>query len=112
MDDILALLLALSSPADKLQVLLISLTFGNIDIQNVLRNTVAMFHVLELEREWRLENGKTLGYETLATHPPIVAVGAKEPLEGQQVMADYFRMPRSSPSMNVANNWNGEGRWG
>ncbi|KAF8420844.1 nucleoside hydrolase [Tirmania nivea] len=89
-DDILALLLALSSPADELRVLLISLTFGNIDIQNVLRNTVAMFHVLELEREWRLKNGKKLGYGTLAAHPPIVAVGAEGPLEGEKLMADYF----------------------
>ncbi|KAF8475929.1 Inosine/uridine-preferring nucleoside hydrolase domain-containing protein [Kalaharituber pfeilii] len=89
-DDILALLLALSSSADELQVLLVSLTFGNIDVQNALRNTVAMFYVLELERKWRIENGRKPGFESLAKYPPVVAVGAKEPLEGEKLMADYF----------------------
>ncbi|KAF8454223.1 Inosine/uridine-preferring nucleoside hydrolase domain-containing protein [Terfezia claveryi] len=104
-DDILALLLALSSSADELQVLLISLTFGNIDIQNVLRNTVAMFHVLELEREWRAKNGKKLGYETLAVHPPIVAVGAEGPLEGELLMADYFRVHTTAPHFTPQDSW-------
>ena len=81
----------------------------------MLRNAVAMFHVLELEREWRVKNGKKLGYETLAAHPPIVAVGAEGPLEGEKLMADYFRVPPPpSPQhtyLNAANNWTGAVRW-
>lgn len=91
MDDILALLLALSASPSELQVLLISLTFGNIDIQNVLRNAVAMFHVLELEKEWRVKNGRKPGFGALEANKPIVAVGAKEPLEERALLADYFR---------------------
>lgn len=53
-----------------------------------------MFHVLELEREWRIKNGKRPGYEALTAHPPIVAVGADQPLEGEKLMADYFRKSR------------------
>lgn len=33
MDDVLALLLALSASEEELEVLLISLTFGNIDLE-------------------------------------------------------------------------------
>ena len=51
-----------------------------------------MFHVLELERQWRVKNHRKVGYEALVAHPPIVAVGAGEPLEGQKLVADYFRM--------------------
>lgn len=51
-----------------------------------------MFHVLELERQWRIKNHRKVGYEALAAHPPIVAVGAGGPLEGEKSVGDYFRM--------------------
>ncbi|KAF3940949.1 hypothetical protein ABW19_dt0205831 [Dactylella cylindrospora] len=89
-DDILALLLALSASAEELELLLISLTFGNIDVENCLKNTVSMFHVLERELAWREQTGRDLGYESLRKYKPIVAVGAEEPLEEQILMADYF----------------------
>ncbi|KAG0125767.1 Inosine/uridine-preferring nucleoside hydrolase domain-containing protein [Tuber indicum] len=89
-DDVLALLLALSASAEELQVLLISLTFGNIDVESCLLNVVSMFHVLELERKWRLENGLPVGFGCLSAHKPIVAVGADTPLEEKVIMADYF----------------------
>ncbi|KAI5250387.1 nucleoside hydrolase [Aureobasidium subglaciale] len=89
-DDILAMLLAFSATPDEIQVLLISLTFGNIDVQNCLRNAVSLFHHMEREIEWRSKNGKELGFETLRASKPLVAVGAEEPLAEQLMMADFF----------------------
>ncbi|RPA92194.1 nucleoside hydrolase [Choiromyces venosus 120613-1] len=90
-DDVLALLLALSASEEELQVLLISLTFGNIDVESCLLNVVSMFHVLELERKWRRASGLPVGFGCLGAHKPLVAVGADRPLEEEEViMADYF----------------------
>ncbi|KAI4719887.1 nucleoside hydrolase [Aureobasidium sp. EXF-10727] len=89
-DDILAMLLAFSATPEEIEVLLISLTFGNIDVQNCLRNAVSLFHHMEREIEWRSKNGKELGFETLRASKPLVAVGAEEPLAEQLMMADFF----------------------
>ncbi|KAK6359103.1 hypothetical protein TWF696_000270 [Orbilia brochopaga] len=89
-DDILALLLALSASAEEIELLLISLTFGNIDVENCLRNTVSLFHVLEKELAWRKQTGRPEGYGSLRRYKPVVAVGADRPLEDQILMADYF----------------------
>lgn len=89
-DDILALLLAFSAKPEELEVLLVSLTFGNIDVQNCLRNAVSLFHWIEKETAWRKENGLPEGFEALRAHKPLVAVGAEEPLADQLMMADYF----------------------
>jgi Inosine-uridine preferring nucleoside hydrolase len=51
-----------------------------------------MFHVLELERKWRLENNLPVGYGSLNKYKPIVAVGADRPLEEDgPPKADNFR---------------------
>lgn len=71
--------------------MLISLTFGNSDVESCLLNVVSMFHVLELERKWRLERGLPVGFGCLSAHKPIVAVGADRPLEDEAIMGDYFR---------------------
>ncbi|THC89955.1 hypothetical protein EYZ11_010591 [Aspergillus tanneri] len=89
-DDILGLLLALSATPDEVEVLLISLTFGNIEVKSCLRNAVSMFHILEREMQWRREQGRPGGFGALRAHPPIVAVGAEGPLEDQKMLADYF----------------------
>ncbi|KAH0360903.1 nucleoside hydrolase, partial [Aureobasidium melanogenum] len=89
-DDILAMLLAFSGTPEEIEVLLISLTFGNIDVQNCLRNAVSLFHHIGGEIEWRSKNGKDLGFETLRASKPLVAVGAEEPLAEQLMMADFF----------------------
>ncbi|KAH0256574.1 nucleoside hydrolase, partial [Aureobasidium melanogenum] len=89
-DDILAMLLAFAGTPQEIEVLLISLTFGNIDVQNCLRNAVSLFHHIEREIEWRSKNGKDLGFETLRASKPLVAVGAEEPLAEQLMMADFF----------------------
>ncbi|KAJ5852512.1 Inosine/uridine-preferring nucleoside hydrolase [Penicillium soppii] len=89
-DDVLALLLALSATPEEVEVLLISLTFGNIEVKNCLRNAVSMFHILEREMQWRRENGRPEGFGSLRAHRPILAVGAEDPLEDQKMLADYF----------------------
>ncbi|KAJ5127053.1 hypothetical protein N7448_007832 [Penicillium atrosanguineum] len=89
-DDILALLLALSAKPEEVELLLVSLTFGNIEVKNCLRNAVSMFHILERETEWRRQNGRPEGFGALRACRPVVAVGAEDPLEDQKMLADYF----------------------
>jgi inosine-uridine nucleoside N-ribohydrolase len=55
-----------------------------------LRNVVSLFHVLDLERHWRITNNLAPGFGTLEANKPIVAVGATNPLEGASLEYDYF----------------------
>ncbi|EQB43503.1 inosine-uridine preferring nucleoside hydrolase [Colletotrichum gloeosporioides Cg-14] len=89
-DDVLAMLLALAASPEELEVMMISVTYGNVPLQSCLRNAVALFHVLEKELAWRKENGKPEGFESLRAYKPIVAVGAEHPLEDDELAADYF----------------------
>jgi inosine-uridine nucleoside N-ribohydrolase len=89
-DDILAILLALSATAEDLEVLLISLTFGNVDVQNCLRNVVTTFHTLEKELAWRKSKGIPLGFDGVTKFKPLVAVGAAAPLQDAIESADFF----------------------
>lgn len=107
-DDVLAVLLALSARPEELELLLISVSYGNVGVQryacqfarvtmtwltcstSCLRNVVAMFHVLAKEKAWRKEQGNMGFLETMSK--PIVAVGADHPLEEEQLMADYYRV--------------------
>ena len=101
-DDVLAILLALAAGTqDNLRILLISVTFGNVDVRSCLRNVVSIFHVLDRELEWRKAQQLDLGFETARDHPPVkVAVGAEGPVghgsgpgRGENDMresADYF----------------------
>ncbi len=61
------------------------------DFSSCLRNAVALFHVIEREREWRKSRGQLEGFETMLSSKPIIAVGAEHPLEDEILMADYFR---------------------
>lgn len=89
-DDVLALLLALSAGSEELQVLLISLTFGNIEVRSCLRNVVSMFHTIEREMHWKRKRGQPEGFGALRACRPVVAVGAEDPLADQKMLADYF----------------------
>ncbi|KAJ4296744.1 hypothetical protein N0V90_006792 [Kalmusia sp. IMI 367209] len=89
-DDVLAMLLAFSAKPEELEVLMLSVTFGNVEVQNCLRNIVTLFHYIEKERAWRRENGRPEGFEGLAKRKPIVAVGAEEPLAEHMMVADFF----------------------
>ncbi|KAI9845337.1 MAG: hypothetical protein M1837_004959 [Sclerophora amabilis] len=91
-DDVLAMLLAFSASPEEIQVLLLSITFGNVDRQSCLRNVVSTFHIIDRDLEWRRQNGRPEGFESLKNCRPKVAIGAEEPLEEQLVLADYFQM--------------------
>ncbi|CAO1605236.1 hypothetical protein XANCAGTX0491_008758 [Xanthoria calcicola] len=90
-DDVLALLYALASSPEDIEVLLLSIAFGNVNVQNCLRNAVSMFHVIEKEMRWRKEHGRPEGFEALKKSKPVIAVGADEPLGGKRVQAAYYR---------------------
>ena len=86
----LALLLAFSSAGDELEILLISVTFGNAKVLDCLRNVVSLFHITEKELEWRRNSGHPEGFETLKRFRPSVAIGAEAPLADQLMLADHF----------------------
>lgn len=89
-DDVLALLLALSASHEDIEVHLISVTFGNVEVQQCLRNLVSMFYVIEKELLWRRENGRPEGFDSMRLHKPLVAVGADAPSGNSMMIADYF----------------------
>ncbi|KAI9842994.1 MAG: hypothetical protein M1838_002896 [Thelocarpon superellum] len=89
-DDILAILFALSAAAEDVEVMLLSVTFGNVEVEHCLRNVVSMFYVISRELAWRRSKGRPEGFGALRACRPVVAVGAEKPLEDQMVMADYF----------------------
>ncbi|EAQ92592.1 hypothetical protein CHGG_00827 [Chaetomium globosum CBS 148.51] len=93
-DDVMALLLALSASPEELEVAMISVTYGNVPLQRCLRNVVALFHVLEKEMAWRKATGKPT-YGSLGAYKPIVAVGAQHALEDEELVADNFHTWRT-----------------
>ncbi|KAK3330146.1 Inosine/uridine-preferring nucleoside hydrolase domain-containing protein [Apodospora peruviana] len=110
-DDVLAMMLALSASPEDLELAMISVTYGNVPLQSsisnksnnwrgslsdtqdrpdsCLRNVVSLFHVLGEEMEWRKKVGKPT-YGALQAFKPIVALGAEHPLEDEILMADHF----------------------
>ncbi|KAH8804574.1 putative nucleoside hydrolase [Xylogone sp. PMI_703] len=111
-DDILAILLAFSALPEKLQVLLISVTYGNIDVQNCLRNVISLFYHVEKEIAWRESVGRSSGFETIRKSKPIVAVGPEHPLADNTLMADFFHgrdalsgIHLSHPHLTPAETW-------
>ncbi|KXX80106.1 Pyrimidine-specific ribonucleoside hydrolase RihA [Madurella mycetomatis] len=110
-DDVMALLLALSASPEELEVAMISVTYGNVPLQSCLRNVVALFHVLEKEMSWRAAAGKPT-YGALHTYKPIVAVGAEHALEEAELVADYFHgsdglhgVHDAHPHLSPADTW-------
>lgn len=89
-DDVLALLLALAAPATELEVVLISVVEGNVDVRACLRNVVTIFHILDREIKWRKAQGLPTGFEGVTAYKPLVAIGANEPLHESTDNADYF----------------------
>ncbi|KAL8387831.1 hypothetical protein RB595_009642 [Gaeumannomyces hyphopodioides] len=111
-DDVLALLLALSASPEDLEVVLISVTYGNVPLHGCLRNTVALFHVLEKELAWRRASGRPEGFGALRAFRPIVAVGAEHPLQEDALAADHFHgadglhgVHDTHPDLSPADTW-------
>lgn len=89
-DDVLALLFALSAPSSDLEVLLISITHGNVDVRSCLRNVISTFHILEQELSWRKSTSRPIDFEGITKFKPLVSIGADEPLQDKIESADYF----------------------
>ncbi|KAG6021176.1 hypothetical protein E4U19_005901 [Claviceps sp. Clav32 group G5] len=111
-DDVMALLLALSASPEELDVAMVSVTYGNVPLLSCLHNVVAMFHVLEKELEWRKSTGRPEGYEAMKRSKPLVAVGPEHPLEDECLMADYFHgldglhnVHEAHPHLSPAETW-------
>ncbi|KAK3704260.1 hypothetical protein LTR37_013934 [Vermiconidia calcicola] len=111
-DDILAMLLAFSALPKELEILLISVTYGNVDLQNCLRNVISVFYHIEREIAWRKSVGREPGFETLRKSKPLVAVGPEHPLDDEMLMADFFHgrdglggIHESHPHLTPADTW-------
>jgi inosine-uridine nucleoside N-ribohydrolase len=91
------MLLALASSPEDLEIMMISVTYGNVPLENCMRNVVGLFKVLGKEMDWRKAQGKPLGFENLRTFKPIVALGPEHALEDEILMADNFREPLQDP---------------
>lgn len=72
-------------------MLLISVTYGNIDVQNCLRNVISLFYHVEKEITWRESVGRSSGFETLRRSKPVVAVGPESPLADNPLVAGFLR---------------------
>ncbi|MCJ1307622.1 hypothetical protein MMC25_001269 [Agyrium rufum] len=111
-DDILAMLLAFSALPEELELLLISVTYGNIDLLNCLRNVISLFHYVEKEIAWRESIGRSSGFATLRKSKPVVAVGPEYPLADDTLMVDIFHgqdglngIHSSHPHLTPAETW-------
>ncbi|KAH6648378.1 inosine-uridine preferring nucleoside hydrolase [Truncatella angustata] len=89
-DDMLAMLLALASSPEEIELVMISVTYGNVPLKSCLTNVVSMFHVLDKELEWRRSKGKPEGFGSLKAYKPIVAIGPEHALEEEILMEDGF----------------------
>ncbi|TKX19931.1 hypothetical protein C1H76_7815 [Elsinoe australis] len=89
-DDILAILLAFASNPDELEIVLLSLTYGNVEVEKCLRNVISLFYNVHQEMKWRKKNGRPEGYGAVLASKPLIAIGADHPLTDAMLMADYF----------------------
>lgn len=85
------MLLALSAEPEEVEILLLSLTYGNVEVDKCLRNVVHMFHHVHEEIRFREGQGLAAGFGALRASKPLVAIGAEKPLADDILMADYFR---------------------
>ena len=78
------------------------MTYGNIDLQNCLRNVISLFHYVNKEIAWRESVGRSLRFETLrSSKPVVVAIGPEQPLAENASMVDFFRKSNRRMSLDV-----------
>ncbi|KAF2969707.1 hypothetical protein GQX73_g3810 [Xylaria multiplex] len=111
-DDVLALLFALASSPEDLELLMISVSYGNIPVEGCLKNVMSLFQVLQKEITWRLSTGRPEGFESLKTFKPIVAIGPEHGLEEELLAEDGFHGPgglhgvhESHPHLSPDDTW-------
>lgn len=78
-DDVLAILLALTTPS----VCAITLTHGNTSLANAQRNLMTIFHVLDGQ-------AKAMGNDGFLGSRPRIAIGSPAPLKGHSNIGSYF----------------------
>ncbi|KAI1359509.1 inosine-uridine preferring nucleoside hydrolase [Xylaria arbuscula] len=99
-DDTLALLLALASSPEEVEVVMLSVSYGNIPLEGY------------KEMNWRHENGKPQGFEVLRKYKPLVALGPEHALEEELLAKDGFHgrdglhsVHEAHPHLTPADTW-------
>ncbi|KAL4963597.1 inosine-uridine preferring nucleoside hydrolase [Aspergillus stella-maris] len=87
-DDIIAILLALTASAEDIEILLLSVVWGNVNVDKGLKTIVSLFHIAKLEMRWREARGVDVGFDSLRAYRPVVAVGAAGALGSEEVFKD------------------------
>lgn len=104
-DDVLAILLALASPAE-VDVKLISIVFGNTHAPMAHKNLLKIYHALA--SEIKVVPGaadRYLGLKNGAMRPKL-AVGGDGPVGGEKAVAAYFvSLPCSRYTWSLNNSW-------
>lgn len=98
------MLLALASSPEEIELLMISVTYGNVPLKSCLKNVVSMFHVLDKELEWRRSQGKPEGFASLRKFKPVVAIGPEHALEEEILMEDGFRESNARRTLGYKTN--------
>ena len=110
-DDILAILLALSTPASLLEVVAITIVRGNVDVHTCLRNIITLFQTLEKEVAFRRINSLPEKLDGITKFKPLVAIGSDEPLL-DPLESDFFHgrdgllgVHTSHPNLSTQGEW-------
>ncbi|KAF9917167.1 hypothetical protein FBU30_000921 [Linnemannia zychae] len=103
-DDTLAILHAMGSP--KVDVVAITLTYGNTNCDNVAKNLLTILHVLGKEvhqdRTSTMPEGPNRDrLEYIRTKRPVISVGAKKPLSVSSVYGEDFHGPDGLGMMHL-----------
>ena len=75
-DDMLALMLLLTTDVADTELRMISLTYGNCSLADTLRNVLSLFHIVQKENEWR----KKANLSPFTNQRPIIHLGSSSAL--------------------------------
>ncbi|KAI0244781.1 hypothetical protein L0F63_002755 [Massospora cicadina] len=81
-DDVMSILMALADP--NVNVRAITVTYGNTNLNDSIRNLCSIFHTLDLQK--RASGMENYQHNNL----PRVAIGAAKPLKGPLYIAGYY----------------------
>ncbi|KAF8945996.1 hypothetical protein BGZ47_001557 [Haplosporangium gracile] len=103
-DDTLAILHAMGSP--KVDIVAITLTYGNTNRENVTKNLFTILHVLGKEvhashTSTLLEGHNRARLERIRTNKPVISVGAAKPLVVSSVYGENFHGPDGLGKMHL-----------